>query len=317
MNGPPPPAEAVSPELEPIGRRLRAAREVRGVTLEDVEAGTHIRRVYLGAIEAGRARDVPGEVFLKGFLRTYANHLGLDGPALVEEYKGACTEAERVQTARLLEDAQAPGGRLRRRARPVRRARRRPWPARRGALRGIAGPAAAVLGILVLVWAVQALLRPPRRAVAPPAPHAAALPSPKEPAASSSGAASPSSSPSAPPAPVVGVQTAFARTNLGWQGTYTVSGARSLVVVVRTGAEACWVRRWKDGALIQPDVTLQPGVTATWTAATTLRILLGNAPAITSILVDGQATRALPPEGKNPESLNFQLAPAPTSKVVG
>lgn len=73
--------------MEEIGRRLRAAREAKGVTLEQAEEDTRIRQKYLQALEEAREADLPGEVYLKGFLRSYGNYLGLDGTALVEEYK--------------------------------------------------------------------------------------------------------------------------------------------------------------------------------------------------------------------------------------
>lgn len=70
-----------------IGRRLRAAREAKGLTLDVVEEETKIRRKYIEALEAGESETLPGDAYLKGFLRTYGNYLGLDGPGLVEEYK--------------------------------------------------------------------------------------------------------------------------------------------------------------------------------------------------------------------------------------
>ncbi|HYF95463.1 MAG TPA: helix-turn-helix domain-containing protein [Symbiobacteriaceae bacterium] len=70
-----------------IGRRLRAAREAKGLSLEVVEEETKIRRKYVEALESGQEAVLPGDAYLKGFLRTYGNYLGLDGPALVEEYK--------------------------------------------------------------------------------------------------------------------------------------------------------------------------------------------------------------------------------------
>jgi transcriptional regulator with XRE-family HTH domain len=73
--------------VEEIGRRLRAARESKKITLELAEEETKIRKKYLEALEGGREADLPGEAYLKGFLRTYGNYLGLDGAALVEEYK--------------------------------------------------------------------------------------------------------------------------------------------------------------------------------------------------------------------------------------
>ncbi|HLN64397.1 MAG TPA: helix-turn-helix transcriptional regulator, partial [Symbiobacteriaceae bacterium] len=73
--------------MEEIGRRLRAAREARELTLQVVEDETKIRRKYIEALESGRVADLPGDAYVKGFLRTYGNYLGLDGTALVEEYK--------------------------------------------------------------------------------------------------------------------------------------------------------------------------------------------------------------------------------------
>jgi len=73
--------------MEEIGRRLQAARIAKGLTLEEVEEETRIRKKYIEALESGRTSVIPGEVYVKGFLRTYGNFLGLDGEALVEEYK--------------------------------------------------------------------------------------------------------------------------------------------------------------------------------------------------------------------------------------
>jgi cytoskeleton protein RodZ len=75
--------------VQQIGRVLREAREALGLSLEGCEEGTKIRRKYLEAMEDGRVYDLPGEVYLKGFLRSYGNFLGLDGAALVEQYKGS------------------------------------------------------------------------------------------------------------------------------------------------------------------------------------------------------------------------------------
>jgi transcriptional regulator with XRE-family HTH domain len=73
--------------MEEIGRRLQAAREALGITLDTAEEEIKIRRKYLEGLELGRQADLPGEAYLKGFLRTYGNYLGLDGTALVAEYK--------------------------------------------------------------------------------------------------------------------------------------------------------------------------------------------------------------------------------------
>lgn len=71
-----------------VGERLRAAREARGLTLEDVEAATRIRAEYLNALEHDDTAALPNEVVARGFLRNYARFLGLDPEPLVVELLG-------------------------------------------------------------------------------------------------------------------------------------------------------------------------------------------------------------------------------------
>ncbi|EGO62110.1 helix-turn-helix domain-containing protein [Acetonema longum] len=70
-----------------LGEMLRAEREKKGLTLKDIENATNIRALYLEAIEQGNYSVSPGEVFLKGFIRNYANFLGLNGAEFVELYR--------------------------------------------------------------------------------------------------------------------------------------------------------------------------------------------------------------------------------------
>ncbi|MGE5589774.1 MAG: RodZ domain-containing protein [Bacillota bacterium] len=80
--------------LRELGQELRAAREKRGVTIADVQAETKIRSRYLEAIEQGKFDILPGDVYTRGFLKTYAEFLGLDGHAMVERYKQWQAEQE-------------------------------------------------------------------------------------------------------------------------------------------------------------------------------------------------------------------------------
>ncbi len=73
--------------MDDLGRILRETRESRNISMEVAEEETKIRRKYLEALESGLYSDLPGEVYLKGFLRTYGNYLGLDGTSLVDQYK--------------------------------------------------------------------------------------------------------------------------------------------------------------------------------------------------------------------------------------
>jgi cytoskeletal protein RodZ len=76
-----------------IGSSLRDARVRQGLDLLDVEGETKIRAKYLRALEDERFDLLPGEAYTKGFLRTYAERLGLDGQLYVDEYNSRFSEA--------------------------------------------------------------------------------------------------------------------------------------------------------------------------------------------------------------------------------
>jgi hypothetical protein len=69
-----------------IGSSLRAARMRQGRELEQAEADTRIRSRYLEALEDERFDLLPARAYARGFLRTYADYLGLDGQRFVDEY---------------------------------------------------------------------------------------------------------------------------------------------------------------------------------------------------------------------------------------
>lgn len=73
--------------LPSIGEYLRDERENQGRTLKEISAKINIKEDYLAAIEDNDFDQIPGETFVKGFIRNYANYLGMDGVALVNEYK--------------------------------------------------------------------------------------------------------------------------------------------------------------------------------------------------------------------------------------
>ena len=70
-----------------IGETLREARMRRRIDMTEVESATKIRGKYLRALENEEWDLLPGPTFVKTFLRTYAEYLGLDSRLLVEEYR--------------------------------------------------------------------------------------------------------------------------------------------------------------------------------------------------------------------------------------
>lgn len=69
------------------GELLERARRERGLSLRDVENATKIRTRYLEGLEREDYSMLPDYVYVQGFLKTYANYLGLDGEGLAEDFK--------------------------------------------------------------------------------------------------------------------------------------------------------------------------------------------------------------------------------------
>jgi cytoskeletal protein RodZ len=69
-----------------IGNSLRAARERQGLGYPDIELATKIRAKYVRALEDEAFDSLPGDAYIRGFLRSYADYLGLDGEVYVDEY---------------------------------------------------------------------------------------------------------------------------------------------------------------------------------------------------------------------------------------
>ena len=69
-----------------IGNSLREARLRQGLEFPELEQATKIRGKYLRALEQEEFEQLPGPTYVKGFLRSYAEYLGLDGQLYVDEY---------------------------------------------------------------------------------------------------------------------------------------------------------------------------------------------------------------------------------------
>ena len=69
-----------------IGNSLREARVRQQLELSEVELATKIRGRYLRALEEETFELLPAQTYVKGFLRTYADYLGLDGQLYVDEF---------------------------------------------------------------------------------------------------------------------------------------------------------------------------------------------------------------------------------------
>ena len=82
-------AAAAQPEwrANQVGQMLRERRQAYGLDLDSVGEALRIKAVYLDALEQGRTQDLPGPTYAIGFVRTYAQYLGLDPERMLEHYK--------------------------------------------------------------------------------------------------------------------------------------------------------------------------------------------------------------------------------------
>ena len=69
-----------------IGDKLRSAREAKGLSIADIEKTTKIQSRYLTAIEQNDFDKLPGDFYVRAFIRQYAQIVGLDGKELLSEY---------------------------------------------------------------------------------------------------------------------------------------------------------------------------------------------------------------------------------------
>ena len=97
-----------------IGNSLREARVRRGIEFAQAELATKIRGKYLRALEEEHFEVLPAETYVKGFLRTYAEYLGLDGQLYVDEYNSRFVIGEEQTEARARRSAARPQRRHRR-----------------------------------------------------------------------------------------------------------------------------------------------------------------------------------------------------------
>jgi cytoskeleton protein RodZ len=143
-----------------IGDQLRETRMRNRIDISEVEAATKIRAKYLRALENEEWDLLPGPTFVKTFLRTYADYLGLDARNLVEQYRA---RYERPSAQELTPLGPGMGGRRARPRRPV----LAPW-------------MLVIAGVLVLVAALFILGRwgedDPERQAGPPAQTPTATP---------------------------------------------------------------------------------------------------------------------------------------------
>lgn len=78
--------ETQEQQLEEISKYLLQVRQEKGIRIEEVAAKTNIRLYFLKALDAGKFSELPEPVYVQGFIRRYADILGLDGQAVAKRF---------------------------------------------------------------------------------------------------------------------------------------------------------------------------------------------------------------------------------------
>ncbi len=80
-----------------LGEKLRMAREERGISIGEVAEQTRISALYLQAIDQNDFKALPGGIFNKGFVRSYAKYVGVDEQEALQEYSRLMAENSDVE----------------------------------------------------------------------------------------------------------------------------------------------------------------------------------------------------------------------------
>jgi cytoskeletal protein RodZ len=78
--------EAQEKLFREIGSHLQQARQAQGISIEQVSMHTRIKPAFLLALEAGQAEELPEAIFVQGFVRRYAEGMGLNGVNLADKF---------------------------------------------------------------------------------------------------------------------------------------------------------------------------------------------------------------------------------------
>jgi cytoskeletal protein RodZ len=275
--------------MSQLGERLRTARESQGISISQAAVETRILQRYLVALEDGDHQHLPGDVYARGFIRNYADYLGLPAEELIELYRRERGMSEPIRVV------------------PVTSAPREP---------GLMIPSffGVFFVVLVLIGASYLLLStlnyvgqsaqtqvaivPTSAPTPPPLPTSAPLPTDAAPVAIAPTIAS------SDPAGGVGLAPTAALPNTSTPGPNDapISG----IVSVDTGENpGSWLQIKQDGQTVLQKV-LAPGQSFVFNAQRDLWIRAGNASVVT-VEVKGQPPKRL---GSNPgEVVTFTWPP--------
>jgi cytoskeleton protein RodZ len=277
--------------VEELGRKLRQIRLERGIDLNDVQEQTKIRIRYLEAIEEGKWDLLPGQVYAKGFIRSYAEYLGLDSQQLLEEY-GLNQPSPPPVSESVTQKVQPPSST--RNKKPPVASERSMWPQFAA---GAAILAVIIAGYVYFTHGATHSGNPSEASNTAKTNLSTVTDSNQQQAKPPS---TQEQTPALPPKPAVEIKL----TNKTAQGeTLTVHNADHLQVELTTPNGRCWVSATVDGKEVYSGI-LEQGVAQSWTANKSVLLATGNSSAI-QLKVNGQDVSAV--DFKGPFTYSFQV----------
>jgi cytoskeleton protein RodZ len=258
-----------------LGDRFRQARLDRHATLQDAQRETRIHRRFLEALENEDVATLPAPVYTRGFIRTYAEYLGLDPEVMISLYQsfrgGDEPLAIQAATTRISNP------------RPI-------------SMRLLGIGTGAILAVLLLgyLWSqYNSFVESVRQVDATPTPRSAVIAAPSPVLTPIVvGAAVPS--PAASPGAVAGSPEATT-------GPVAVATPiRGVQVDVRI-TERSWLAVWVDGQPVMAE-EVRPGYTRTFNADSSVRMRAGNAIGVV-VTINGSAQGALGARGQAIEAV--------------
>ncbi|PZV04627.1 MAG: hypothetical protein DCF32_12075 [Leptolyngbya sp.] len=249
-------------QLQSIGAYLRQVRQEQGLAIDMLANQIFIRPALLKALESGHEAELPEPVFIQGFIRRYAEALGLDGQTIAQEFR--VTPVNVLPTPELLERADTNGAVAPEPPRPRPQMSDRPpkaasGPAGRSPLPLVLSLAALAVILGLGAWGLFGRSNGPSQANN----GNSGTESPPETASTNAAAPSPTETAAPPEEPPEAEEESSAP-------------LEAPVVVSANLSDRAWLSVVADGENVYEGVA-ESGFEETWTAETSLTLRTGNA----------------------------------------
>jgi cytoskeleton protein RodZ len=272
---------ALAPDMTNFGASFKKARESRALSLDQIAAETRISTRFLLAIENEEFHLLPGGIFNRGFVRSYAEKIGLDPEQAVADYERLAEIREPA------EPAIATASQPRRRERSL-------YPI-------------AIGGLILLIIIFYVVTRESSNTVqtaSAPAPVATpppAQPQPVEPALPGTPPATTSAAPEPGPPPAAA------------PATPPPPAALQAVRIDMDVKATTWIKVEADGSTVNPSEILEPGMTRHFAAQKSIVLIIGNAGGLTLKINDMPAKNL----GKSGQVRELKITPANIKDFTG